>query len=347
MGNEYRMIYTAIWTDPDFRKLSGAAQRLYMLMLTHPSLSACGVLDWKEAKLAKFAGDTTVQVLREAAYELGRGGFIAVDPETEEALVRSFVRHDGKLKSPNPARAVVKAYGSIGSLTLMQIVSIEVRRAASEHPDWKGLPYVGEITKQFQELDSYPSEMVPNWFVAPSSKGSDSVRSGFEKGSDSVRSEFEKGSDSDTPKMGEPFEMSSHIRITDNREPEVLRTSIGDASANAEAPTHTNHASARRSPKTPISNAWRPTDKHHEQARTLGLDLNTEAEKFRRDALAHDRRYVRWDQAFGNWLARSAEYAAQRTRTAPQRSSTDDRVRGWLNLAADMPATDSRKEIGQ
>ncbi|WP_276670258.1 hypothetical protein [Schaalia cardiffensis] len=53
MGNEYRMVFTTIWTDPDFRRLSESAQRLYMLMLTHPSLSACGVLDIANPKETK------------------------------------------------------------------------------------------------------------------------------------------------------------------------------------------------------------------------------------------------------------------------------------------------------
>lgn len=304
MGNEYRMVFTTIWADPDFKALSESAQRLYMLMLTHPSLSACGVLDWREPKLAAFAADSDVRKLRAAAYELGRGAFIAIDPDTEEALVRSFVRHDGKLKSPNPTRAVVKAYGSIGSRKLMQIVSVEVRRACEEHPEWKGIPFAEEIIKQFPEADSYPSQMVPKWFAEP-----------FEMSSDSVRNEFEISSNFDTPKNAEPFEMSSHNRITDkptNRE--VINTSILAASEK----TQVAPAQPRRKPKTPIKDTWQPNTKHAQQAHALGLNLTGEASKFRRDALAHDRRYARWDQAFANWLTRSAEYAPPRNNPISQ-----------------------------
>lgn len=328
MGNEYRMVFTTIWADPDFKALSESAQRLYMLMLTHPSLSACGVLDWREAKLAAFAADSDVRTLRRAAYELGRGGFIAVDPETEEALVRSFVRHDGKLKSPNPTRAVVKAYGAIGSRKLMQIVSVEVRRAAAEHPEWKGIPFAEEITKQFPEADSNPSEMVPEWFAEP-----------FEMGSDSVRNGFEMGSDFDTPKKAEPFEMSSHIRITDKPVTEETTSLIEVASANAEAPTRTTR---RKKPSTPIPDDWQPTEEHHTQAAALGIDLAAEAAKFKRDALAKDRRYVRWDQAFGNWLARANDFTPRRTPQQP--ATTSERVQGWLTLGQQL-AQDPRKEI--
>lgn len=214
MGNEYRMVFTTIWADPDFKALSESAQRLYMLMLTHPSLSACGVLDWREPKLAAFAADSDVRKLRAAAYELGWAGFIAIDPDTEEALVRSFVRHDGKLKSPNPTRAVVKAYGAIGSRKLMQIVSVEVRRACEEHPEWKGIPFAGEIIKQFPEADSNPSEMVPDWFA-------------------------------------EPFEMSSHIRITDKPVTEETTSLMGGrfrkrGRPHAHKTTHTKNQAPRQ-----------------------------------------------------------------------------------------------------
>lgn len=294
MSNEYRMVYTTIWTDPAFRQLSESAQRLYLLMLTHPSLSACGVLDWKEAKLAKFAQGMTVATLRRAAYELGQAQFIAVDPETEEALVRSFVRHDGKLKSPNPTRAVVKAYGSIGSLMLMSIVSVEVRRACAEHPDWKGVPFVQEIVKQFPDVNSYPSQMVPDWYAEP-----------FEMSSNSVRNEYEIGSNFDTPKNAEPFEMSSPIRITDKP---VTDKPVGGASANAEDA----QPAQRRARKTRLPDDWHPTADHEQTAQRLHLDLESEAEDFRNHAQAQGRLLANWDAGFRSWLKKSAEYAQER-----------------------------------
>lgn len=297
MGNEYRMVFTTIWADPDFKALSESAQRLYMLMLTHPSLSACGVLDWREPKLAAFAADSDVRKLRAAAYELGRGAFIAIDPDTEEALVRSFVRHDGKLKSPNPTRAVVKAYGSIGSRKLMQIVSVEVRRACEEHPEWKGIPFAEEIIKQFPEANSNPSEMVPDWFAEP-----------FEMSSNSVRNEFDFSSNFDTPKNAEPFEMSSPIRITDKPVTEETTSLMGGASANAEDPTPTK----RRSQKTRLPDNWQPKPEHHATAHRLHLNIDSEAEDFRNHAQAKGRRLVDWDAGFRSWLKKSAEYAQER-----------------------------------
>ena len=333
MGNEYRMVFTTIWADPDFKALSESAQRLYMLMLTHPSLSACGVLDWREPKLAAFAADSDVRKLRAAAYELGWAGFIAIDPDTEEALVRSFVRHDGKLKSPNPTRAVVKAYGAIGSRKLMQIVSVEVRRACEDHPEWKGIPFAGEIIKQFPEADSNPSEMVPDWFAEP-----------FEMSSNLVRNEFEMSSNFDTPKNAEPFEMSSHIRITDKPVTEETTSLMGGASANAEDTTPTR----RRTRKTRIPDTWQPNAEHAETAHRLHLNIDSEAEDFRNHAQAQGRRLVDWDAGFRSWLKKSAEYAQERQghqgAYRNQAATTSERVQGWIELGQQF-AQNPRKEI--
>lgn len=167
MAREYARVRLTIWTDPDFRRLTVPAQRLYFELLTNGDINLCGVSDWREARLVKLARNLTIQDLREAAYELGVNDFIAVDPDTEEVLVRSFVRHDGVLKSPNITKSMVKDYGTIASQRLMAVVSREVRRAYREHPEWKGFDDPGltePVRKQFPEADSNHLERVPEWF---------------------------------------------------------------------------------------------------------------------------------------------------------------------------------------
>ena len=138
MAREYARVKLTIWTDPDFHSLTGDAQRLYFVLLTNGSLKLCGVTDWREARLSALCSDWDIPTIRNAALELGNADLIAIDPNTEEVLVRSFVRHDGVLKSPNITRAMVKDYGTIASHKLRALVSREVRRGFRENPDWKG-----------------------------------------------------------------------------------------------------------------------------------------------------------------------------------------------------------------
>lgn len=168
MAREFSRVKLSIWNDPDFRTRSVDAQALYFTLLTHPQINACGVVEWRENKLTKFSADMTSERLREAAWNLGQADLIAVDPDTEEALVRSFVRHDGVLQSPNMTRALVREHAGIASLRLMALVSREVRRAFVENPEWKGLAASEPVRKQFPDADGNPFEMVPEWFHAGS-----------------------------------------------------------------------------------------------------------------------------------------------------------------------------------
>lgn len=64
----------------------------------------------------------------------------------------------------------------------------------------------------------------------------------------------------------------------------------------------------RRGVETPIPGDWAPEARHFELGRERGLsveDVQREARTFRSDALARDKRYVRWGQAFDTWLERA------------------------------------------
>lgn len=173
-------IYLTIWTDIDFRQLTTDAQWLYFTMLTHESLNYCGVMDWRPARLAALNADMTIPRIQQAAWELAQKRLVAVDPDTEEALVRSFVRHDGVLKYPNTTKGLVRQYGGIASMMILELVSLEVRRAIKEQPDLKGNPIAEQVAKQFTEPKTNPSDWVPKWFQNTSNKNQTEM--GAEKG---------------------------------------------------------------------------------------------------------------------------------------------------------------------
>lgn len=69
-----------------------------------------------------------------------------------------------------------------------------------------------------------------------------------------------------------------------------------------EAPA-TPRAVKRRMPE-----GWAPSDKHAALARSLGLDLQWEADHFRDWCGARGEGYVDWEQAFSNRLRNSKKY---------------------------------------
>lgn len=145
MAREYARVKVTIWADLDFRAVTPTAQHLYFLLLTSPTLNMAGVADWRPSRLAKMAKGWTAARVRKAGEELEQHNFIVADDESEEVLVRSFVRHDGVLKSPNLTTAMVKDYAGLGSPKIMRALVAEVHRAAQENPDWKGLKEAATI----------------------------------------------------------------------------------------------------------------------------------------------------------------------------------------------------------
>ncbi|WP_305780053.1 hypothetical protein [Nocardia nova] len=138
MAREYAPIRLAIWGDDDFRALSPRAQHLYFVLLTSPSLSYCGVADWRPGRIAANATGWSADEVHGAAAELVRGLFIVIDHDTEEVLVRSFVKHDGLLKNPKTSVSMAMAFAGTASATLRGVLVHELVKLHRTQPDLKG-----------------------------------------------------------------------------------------------------------------------------------------------------------------------------------------------------------------
>lgn len=138
MAREYAQVRLAIWGDDDFRALSPRAQHLYLTLLTSPSLSHCGVGDWRPKRIAALAAGWSAGEVEEAAAELVGKLFIVVDEDTEEVLVRSFLRHDGLMKQPKMATAMASAHAAVASTVLRRVIVHELQRLKQDHPELKG-----------------------------------------------------------------------------------------------------------------------------------------------------------------------------------------------------------------
>lgn len=142
MARDHARIYTSIWSDPDFRALDSWAQRMYLLLLSQPRLSYCGSLDYLPTRYAMLAPDDDDLSVEQAVKRLEGDRYVVVDRESHELLVRSYVRHDGLLQSPNVTKAMVKDRAALLSDRLREVVDDELNRAWLEDAKlagWKGL----------------------------------------------------------------------------------------------------------------------------------------------------------------------------------------------------------------
>jgi hypothetical protein len=171
---EHAVIRLDMWGDDDWRRLSVPAQHLYMLLLTSPTLSFCGVADWRPTRIARLAGNWAVTDVLKASDELRAGLFLVVDDETEEVLIRSFVRHDGVMKMPNMATAMATSHAAIASPLLRGVVVHELRRLHEKEPElagWKSKRALAVLDRDAINPSVNPSRN-------PSVKGSGNPSSG-------------------------------------------------------------------------------------------------------------------------------------------------------------------------
>lgn len=145
MARDHARVELNIWADDDWLDLTPGAQHLYLVLLTHPDLSYAGVADWRPNRLRAMASHWDTDDVKRAADELARNLYIVVDEDTEEVLVRSFVRNDGLMKQPNLAKAMVKAARSIASRSIRAVLVHELLRLHEDQPGIKGWESAGEL----------------------------------------------------------------------------------------------------------------------------------------------------------------------------------------------------------
>jgi hypothetical protein len=86
------------------------------------------------ARIAALASDWTREDVETTAKGLIAKRYIVVDDETEEALVRSFIRNDEILKQPKIALAMLTAWAGVASKLLRGVVVHEIKRLHAESP---------------------------------------------------------------------------------------------------------------------------------------------------------------------------------------------------------------------
>lgn len=174
MARTFGKTHVGIWADDDFLDLSPMAQWLFWHLFTHPELSYCGITDWRPRRIVPKAAGLTLDVIESAAVELAGGLYVVIDEDTEEVLVRSFMRSDELLKQTNMGAAVAKAHAAIASRTLRGVVVHELQRLRTENPSWKAW---SALEDTIRKRPVNPSELTPwnpsgNPSPNPSGKGS-------------------------------------------------------------------------------------------------------------------------------------------------------------------------------
>lgn len=125
----YVRLQRDIKLDEDYLALTRDAQWLYGALMV--DVDFIGVAEWKPSRLTKRSVGTTLLDVERAAAELQEKLFIVVDRDTEEVLIRTFVKYDGLYKQPNMCVAMVKAFRKVGSPEIRGVISHELNRISA------------------------------------------------------------------------------------------------------------------------------------------------------------------------------------------------------------------------
>jgi hypothetical protein len=308
MARGHGRILTSIWDDADFLALDERAQRLYLFLISQPNLNHAGLLDLTLKRWSRKARGLTSAELEKLLQDLEEARFIVMDEDTEELLIRSFVRNDGVWKQPKVMGAMVSGALEISSWRLRRALLAEVDRIPlhelSDEPGARGLSIRQQVADHVKTLRDSFGTPPPD----PSRGGS------------GAPSATPSGTPSDTPAEGRP-EASTRGRAPASR-----------AHSPAPAPAPAPYPSPEREAAGVVELA-RPADTSgprpdgrpslHELPETFALndgmrvwahqtfprvDVDHETQKFIWHWRSEGTRKRNWYEAWKKWIADANQY---------------------------------------
>lgn len=123
MARSYGKLTSTIWTDTDFRALPNTTtQLLYLALISQPDVSACGRLSVATRRWASGMAGVDRDEVEDSLMDLEEAQFVWVDYETDELIVRSFVKHDNGISNPRRLAAIRNAVTEITSAELRTLL---------------------------------------------------------------------------------------------------------------------------------------------------------------------------------------------------------------------------------
>lgn len=128
MARGHGRISSSIWEDSDFLALTQQQQRLYLFLISQPNLNHAGLLPLTLRRWARKSKGLTARELEDHLDSLAVQQFIVLDEDTEELLIRTFVRNDGVWRMPKVMGAMVSGAMEIESHALRRALVAEMDR---------------------------------------------------------------------------------------------------------------------------------------------------------------------------------------------------------------------------
>jgi hypothetical protein len=354
MARGHGRILTSIWEDADFIALDQQAQRLYLFLISQPNLNHAGLLDLTLRRWARKAAGLSVADLDKLLTALEHARFVVVDDDTEELLIRSFVRNDGVWRMPKVMGAMVSGALEISSPKLRKALLAEMDRIPLDELS-------SEPTKTTRgEGTSIRAQVVEHIETLRRAFGNpdpDPTRGGS-----GTPSATPSGTPSDTPDEGGPKgstrgRAGTHVRAAPALSPTPAPTPAPDKRGVAGADNETAPAPSaevsRPDGLAPIDiDGFEVTDGMRRWAHRDGfadlIDIDHSTAQFVSHYRSTGARRKSWPDAWQKWIRDDHKRAAERRQTQAARGNvvqlptgqtltgTDAKVAGWMAIAEQL-----------
>jgi hypothetical protein len=136
MARTEARVFTEIWGVPEWRALSSRAQYVYLFLISQPDLAYTGVISLRLRRWSAAAQDLVPSDFTDGIKELTAASLVLVDDDTEELLIRSFIRRDRIYTQPNLLWSAQNHLGQIESHYLRRALWVEIDRILSTMDDY-------------------------------------------------------------------------------------------------------------------------------------------------------------------------------------------------------------------
>lgn len=186
MARSYGKILASAASDDALNSLPSDAGHLYWRLVGQPKLSLVGSVDYRPAKWVSYASDWTRERVEAAVVVLEERGYVLVDRDTEELLIRSLTRHDGiPVANTKLRKGLWAAWHNLASHTLRKVAVENMPPELFLHPDAPDLAVQMRWSGQTDSPTDYPignpndsvSDSPVSCLLPPSTLGQSDTRS--------------------------------------------------------------------------------------------------------------------------------------------------------------------------
>ncbi|MFJ1647939.1 hypothetical protein [Streptomyces sp. NPDC088258] len=359
MARGHGRILTSIWEDTDFLALDEKEQRLYLFLISQPNLNHAGLLDLTLRRWARKASGLTVAELEKRIGRLEEARFVVVDDDTEELLIRSFVRNDGVWRMPKVMGAMVSGALEISSPQLQRALLDEMDRIPldelNDEPTklrngTEGASIRQQVSEHIEALRRAFGDPTPD----PAGGGCETP-SGTPSGTPS-EAPAEGGSKASTHgRAGAQLRAAPAPAPTPAPLPSPIEEGGGCGSTYNPASAQTSATPPHGDAPIDIDGGFAVNDGLRRWAHRDGyaelVDLDYETAQFLSHFRANGERRNNWNDEWQKWIRRAHKWTRERAQRPSSNvislpsgqtlSGTDATVDGWMALAAHFDSKDS------